>query len=430
MWRLRKKNMNKTICTFWTSIVFLLYFNVSAQQRCSYCDIALNQQATDEFESKTSIKYDEATSELYSHDFSFWSTYNRLESHSASVEAGFSIFSASYGNSSGTTDAQQKFESTKDNYQNSHSLSQDEQKFISSKVASKTSYGAWEACVIACIGKTDLVLEKSGNNNDEFVVSLTYVVADGSASPTNVTNVLFPGFEFVGGDLKVGATLKPFCSLLGTFKRIDKSNDLTINVSADRFPQKSISIPKYEDATKDYTFNYTSSVPVGTVVAYAGNSVPPGWLLCDGSVVNETKYQALSYAIGTFWGNGDNSHGSFNLPDMRGMFLRGANGESSNDPDANNRTSTNGGSTKGVGTKQEDSFQGHNHDIDSYIYGGGQPGPFTSWAMPGVYSEKATFYSHTNCTATKIVSDNTNGNPRISKETRPKNVSVYYIIKY
>ena len=172
-----------------------------------------------------------------------------------------------------------------------------------------------------------------------------------------------------------------------------------------------------------------SIVPVGTVVAYAGNNIPSGWLLCDGSVVNQSQYEALSNVIGTFWGNGDHSFGSFNLPDMRGMFLRGVDG-GKNDPDVSSRISINGGNSTGVGSKQEDAFQGHYHDVDSYVHDSGQPGPIKSWAQPGVYDSKLTFYNHTNCTATNIIKDDSNVTPRVAKETRPKNVYVYYIIKY
>lgn len=57
--------------------------------------------------------------------------------------------------------------------------------------------------------------------------------------------------------------------------------------------------------------------PAGTVLTFAGASVPSGWLLCDGAAVSRTTYASLFAAIGTAHGSGDGST-TFNLPDMRG----------------------------------------------------------------------------------------------------------------
>lgn len=66
-----------------------------------------------------------------------------------------------------------------------------------------------------------------------------------------------------------------------------------------------------------------SEVPVGTVQMFAGNTIPAGWLLCDGSAVSRTDYAKLFSAIGTTWGAGDGST-TFNLPNSIGRFAEGA----------------------------------------------------------------------------------------------------------
>jgi len=73
-------------------------------------------------------------------------------------------------------------------------------------------------------------------------------------------------------------------------------------------------------------------VPTGTVMAFAGNTVPAGWLPCDGLAVSRTTYAALFTAIGVIHGPGD-SVSTFNLPDYRGRFLRGVDGSAGRDPD-------------------------------------------------------------------------------------------------
>jgi microcystin-dependent protein len=66
--------------------------------------------------------------------------------------------------------------------------------------------------------------------------------------------------------------------------------------------------------------------PPGTVNAYAGDyfdEPPSGWLFCHGQAVSRTIYPDLFGAIGTSHGIGNNST-TFNVPDLRGQFIRGA----------------------------------------------------------------------------------------------------------
>lgn len=66
-----------------------------------------------------------------------------------------------------------------------------------------------------------------------------------------------------------------------------------------------------------------SEVPAGIMQMFAGNTIPAGWLLCDGSAVSRTDYAKLFSAIGTTWGAGDGST-TFNLPNSIGRFAEGA----------------------------------------------------------------------------------------------------------
>lgn len=54
----------------------------------------------------------------------------------------------------------------------------------------------------------------------------------------------------------------------------------------------------------------------GTIIAFAGNTLPNGYLLCDGSKVSRTTYKKLFDVIGTTYGNGDGST-TFNLPNAQ-----------------------------------------------------------------------------------------------------------------
>ncbi len=63
-------------------------------------------------------------------------------------------------------------------------------------------------------------------------------------------------------------------------------------------------------------------VPAGTVSAFAGASAPNGYLLCDGGAISRSIYSDLFASLGITYGAGDGST-TFNIPDLRGEFLRG-----------------------------------------------------------------------------------------------------------
>jgi len=65
------------------------------------------------------------------------------------------------------------------------------------------------------------------------------------------------------------------------------------------------------------------AAPTGVVQAYLGTSAPTGWLLCNGDAVSRTGFAALFTLFGTRYGVGDNTT-TFNLPDLRSRFIRGA----------------------------------------------------------------------------------------------------------
>jgi microcystin-dependent protein len=107
-------------------------------------------------------------------------------------------------------------------------------------------------------------------------------------------------------------------------------------------------------------------VPVGTIIPYAGATIPSGWLACDGGTVSRTTYADLFAAIGVTWGSGDGST-TFHLPDLRGRFLRGVNSGSGRDPDAASRTAANTGGNTGdnVGSIQGHAIPDHGHNASS-----------------------------------------------------------------
>jgi phage-related tail fiber protein len=65
-----------------------------------------------------------------------------------------------------------------------------------------------------------------------------------------------------------------------------------------------------------------NATPAGAVQFFAMSTAPVGWVKANGAAVSRALYANLFAAIGTTFGAGDGEN-TFNLPDLRGEFLRG-----------------------------------------------------------------------------------------------------------
>ena len=65
-----------------------------------------------------------------------------------------------------------------------------------------------------------------------------------------------------------------------------------------------------------------NATPAGAIQFFAMETAPVGWLKANGAEISRTLYANLFAAIGTTFGSGDGKT-TFNLPDLRGEFLRG-----------------------------------------------------------------------------------------------------------
>lgn len=165
-------------------------------------------------------------------------------------------------------------------------------------------------------------------------------------------------------------------------------------------------------------------MPVGTVIQTARTTAPTGFLACDGSAVSRTTYANLFSAIGTTYGTGDGST-TFNLPDMRGLFPRGAGAHGT-------MTKAAGGAFDGgsVGAASNDSFQGHIHRITDSIDGFGT---VASGSINNAGGNRGNILSNSpdgRVEARVMSTDGTNGTPRTGNETKPASMSLLYCIKY
>jgi microcystin-dependent protein len=144
----------------------------------------------------------------------------------------------------------------------------------------------------------------------------------------------------------------------------------------------------------------------GQVCFFAMQTAPLGFLACSGQAVSRTTYSALFAAIGTVYGAGDGST-TFNLPDLRGEFVRGWD---------NGRGVDSG---RVFGSAQADAFQGHGHNLATQPNG---PGGGT-----GTYAAGVT--NNTTSIGAPVV-NGAFGTPRTATETRPTNVALLACIKF
>jgi microcystin-dependent protein len=148
-------------------------------------------------------------------------------------------------------------------------------------------------------------------------------------------------------------------------------------------------------------------VPVGGIMAWPTSTPPAGFLHCNGQAVSRTTYASLFAVISDDYGPGNGST-TFNVPDLRGEFLRGWDNGAGTDPDAASRTDRGDGTVgDNVGTKQADELKAHTHPEDASA-------SLTQAAAGG-------FNVHTLATG---VTGSTGGN-----ETRPTNVGMMFVIK-
>jgi len=162
--------------------------------------------------------------------------------------------------------------------------------------------------------------------------------------------------------------------------------------------------------------------PIGSILPFAGNkeSIPVGWMLCDGRFLLTDGNEALFNVLGYRWGKNDNNE--FALPNLQGQFLRGVDYSKRIDPDVNDRIN----SLKEVGevgSYQSDAFQIHIHNI-----GKGK----TDKSANSQNKKRFADFTSNNDGPEKTSTPGTKEglkDPSLSTETRPKNYYVNFIIR-
>jgi len=158
----------------------------------------------------------------------------------------------------------------------------------------------------------------------------------------------------------------------------------------------------------------TATNITGSVAFFAFTTPPTGWLKCNGQAVSRTTYSTLFAAIGTTYGAGDGTT-TFNLPDLRGEFIRGWDDSRGVD------------SGRAHGSAQLDQMQRLTGQFNSGPYVVGSSGAFTQTGTAG------TLGTGSGTRATTAFDSGNSPNARVSAdttgETRPRNVALLVCIK-
>lgn len=156
----------------------------------------------------------------------------------------------------------------------------------------------------------------------------------------------------------------------------------------------------------------TPAVAAGSVMWFAATRPPEGWLVADGSRLSRTAYPALFAAIGTAFNQSGDSAQYFRLPDLRGEFVRGWDGNRGID------------SGRAFGSAQADEFRSHKHALP---IAGNADGMFENLSDIKRMSVTLVNDSDWNNVFGYHKDDYTASG---GAETRPRNIALLPIIKY
>ena len=187
-------------------------------------------------------------------------------------------------------------------------------------------------------------------------------IADRANQLTNATTFALAGdvesdsFDFDG---QSGGNTKTFNVSIKNSFIANKNSVTSVNNSDEILINKTTGNTGVFKVSKFDLLKSVPVTPVGTLVPYAGQTAPFGWLLCDGSVVLKSDYNELWQTIGHSFLDptllADGGSLSFALPDMRGRFPLGVDimgGTPANRVTGSDQTFTNviGTNTIGTGT--------------------------------------------------------------------------------
>ena len=187
------------------------------------------------------------------------------------------------------------------------------------------------------------------------------------------------------------------------------------------------------DGSGNLSFQIVAGVPSGSVFCMAVATVPSGYLECNGAAVSRTTYAALFAIIGTAYGTGNGSS-TFNLPDLRGEFVRGfdnGRGVDNGRSIASSQSSQFGQHNHNVSASSSSSVTdpGHQHSMSVGFFNSVNSGGALSFKDAGTSNRINTAFTGISVSTSTSISQSNRGGTSNSSETRPRSIAMMYIIK-
>jgi phage-related tail fiber protein len=195
-----------------------------------------------------------------------------------------------------------------------------------------------------------------------------------------------------------------------------------------------------------------TKAPAGLIAHFARTTAPTGWFKANGAAVSRTAYATLYAAIGTTFGKGDGFN-TFNLPDLRGEFLRGWDDSRGLDSGRDIGSVQTGQNASHTHAATADTQGKHDHGgvtssggKHSHVVPWGANGGPTPWGAYSINNQLGTNQGIDNDNTWPYTSPEADHNHTIpaagdhshnisvsasgGTETRPRNVSMLACIKY
>ena len=171
------------------------------------------------------------------------------------------------------------------------------------------------------------------------------------------------------------------------------------------------------------------AVPTGSVHMMATTTVPSGYLKCNGQAVSRTTFAALFAVIGETWGEGDGTT-TFNVPEMRGEFVRGLDdgrGVDSGRNIKNHQGDQNRQHSHSTSVTSTVNDPGHIHQVQ---YSNSDSGDgVIEESGTGLSGQEPTLSATTGITVNTTVTVQNDPSVQSQVEARPRNVAMLYVIK-
>jgi hypothetical protein len=406
----------KHVSTFWRNlivstiaIVFYSPILTNAQENPNRCRDAFEGGRYNIIKLKSESNLSKSLQIIFNKDYSYWKNYNKQTDHNTDSDVASGYFFLTFSSSNSDSENEQIFNTLKTNFIKNSTYNSSEKTESFFKILDTTTTKALLNCLVnENQAKKDF--EPGFYNIDSvyFMITLSKFPFPGAGN-SNIVSINPGNSVFVSGDLQPGTKIDQYQTRSGKFQRNSPYASVNVVINGDNFSST---------ITRPSTIRPNNGMPIGTIVAsvldYKTFSKLNGdleifniekskWAPCDGRNVGKS-------AFGSVRGN---------VPDLRGVFLRGLNKfmdpedgaselkENHKDPEPN----------RNAGSFQSDTLKNHKHAIR-----------FSVSDNPSRYNDDGKAAAQMAST-TNDINNKTGQTDKGGEETRPKNIAVYYYIR-